>query len=92
MIKIVNEREIRLCEERVPHSFVALVDRIRDLRSEMIPKARLPVLSAQEFRHEVQAVVGSDRADVEHPEDFEEALRFLKERGQHNLVSSICHL
>ena len=77
----MKEIQIKLLDERVPHSYFALVDRIRELRSELNKKERLPVLGAQELRDEIQKVVRSDSADIEHPDDFEDALRFLKERG-----------
>ena len=84
MVKTDGEEgiQVKVLEERVPHAFLKLIDKIQALRAELQEHGNPPIMTEHQLKAEIKAVIRDDPYDTEHPNDFSEATLFLQERGR----------
>ena len=67
--------------ERIPSSFISLIDRIEERKKEMREKKQLPIMRKEEFDAMVKENSLQCRRDIQETMDVRDATVFLRERG-----------
>ena len=77
----LKKGRVNVMGERIPSSFISLIDRIEKRKREMHEAKQLPIIRREEFDAMVKENSLQCRRDIQESMDVRDATIFLRERG-----------